>query len=112
MRRITLRSFRRMAMVAGCLLAAGFAPESAPAEGAKLHPPGIDLPDGSGRSLLLAACTRCHDLRGLPAYKGYWNRERWRAMIETMVQHGAPLDSQQADELAGYLALHFGRVTP
>lgn len=73
------------------------------------HRPGIDLPEGDGKLLLLAACTRCHDLKGLPAYKGYWDSGRWRTMIETMIRNGAPLNPQQATVLADYLALHFGR---
>jgi mono/diheme cytochrome c family protein len=71
--------------------------------------PGIELPAGAGRELVLAACTRCHDLKGVPAFKGYWTRQQWLAMIETMVKHGAPLNAAQAGEVADYLALHFGR---
>ena len=78
----------------------------------KPHPPGIELPEGEGRALLLAACTRCHDLKGLPAYRGYWDRVRWRAMIDTMIKNGAPLNTQQALVLAEYLAQHFGRPSP
>jgi hypothetical protein len=77
------------------------------------HAPGIELPAGEGRTLLLAACTRCHDLRGLPAYRGYWNSARWREMVDAMIKNGAPLDPQQAGTLAEYLATHFGRpATP
>jgi hypothetical protein len=73
------------------------------------HPPGIELPEGDGKLLLLAACTRCHDLKGLPAYRGYWDNTRWRSMIETMVKNGAPLSPQQTAVLADYLAQHFGK---
>lgn len=73
------------------------------------YPPGIQLPAGAGRELVLAACTRCHDLKGVPAFKGYWTRQQWLAMIETMVKHGAPLDAAQAAQVADYLALHYGR---
>jgi mono/diheme cytochrome c family protein len=88
----------------------GFPQAAISAENSVPHQPGIELPAGTGKDLLLAACVRCHDLRGLPAYRGYWNHERWRSMIDTMVKHGAPLNTQQADELAAYLALHFGRA--
>ena len=84
---------------------------SAAEELQKPHPSGIELPEGEGRALLLAACTRCHDLRGLPAYKGYWSRQRWRDMLVTMVKNGAPLSNEQADVLAEYLAEHFGIPT-
>lgn len=77
-------------------------------EDMEVHPPGIDLPEGQGRDLVLAACTRCHDLKGLAAYKGYWNLPRWRSMVETMVENGAVLDSKQVSLVAAYLAEHFG----
>ena len=73
-----------------------------------VHPPGIDLPEGKGKDLLLAACTRCHDLKRLAAYKGYWNLPRWRSMVETMVKNGAVLDSMQISIVAAYLAENFG----
>jgi hypothetical protein len=74
------------------------------------HPPGIELPEGGGKVLLLAACTRCHDLKGLPAYRGYWDKTRWRSMVETMVKNSAPLNPQQIEVLADYLAQHFGKA--
>ena len=76
------------------------------------HAPGIALPEGEGKVLLLAACTRCHDLKGLPAYKGYWTIARWRAMVESMVKNSAPLNEQQIAVLADYLAQHFGKPAP
>lgn len=88
------------------LLAAGAVAQ----EAQQVHPPGIDLPEGAGKPLLLAACTRCHDLKGLPAYKGYWDAPRWRGMIETMVKNGAPLQPEQIAVLADYLAQHFGKA--
>lgn len=75
----------------------------------QVHAPGIELPEGAGKSLLLAECTRCHDLKGLPAYKGYWDATRWRGMVETMVKNGAPLTAEQTAVLSEYLAQHFGK---
>jgi hypothetical protein len=97
----------RVALVMPLLL---LSPSSAGAAetGVSSYPPGIELPAGEGRNLLLAACTRCHDLRGLPAYKGYWNQERWHFMVDTMVKNGAPLDAGQMEVLAAYLAEYFG----
>jgi hypothetical protein len=89
-----------------------FAPLCVAQEEPKSHPPGIELPEGEGKILLLAACTRCHDLKGLPAYRNYWDSVRWRAMIETMVTNGAPLNTQQTGELAEYLAQYFGKPSP
>lgn len=73
--------------------------------------PSIDLPEGEGRELVARACTRCHDLAGLAAYKGYWNRHRWRSMVATMVQNGAELDAEQAEVVTDYLTRFFGPGT-
>lgn len=70
--------------------------------------PGIDLPAGEGRVVLLRACTNCHDLAGLSAYKGYYDGERWRALIDTMVSHGAELDEAESLLLTEYLVEYFG----
>lgn len=72
------------------------------------YTPGIELPEGSGRTLISQVCTKCHDLKGLSAYKGYWNQERWSAMVEIMINHGADLNSEEADIISHYLAEHFG----
>jgi hypothetical protein len=79
------------------------------AEAPKSYAPGIELPEGEGKVLLLAACTRCHDLKGLPAYRGYWDTSRWRSMVESMMKNGATLNPQQTGVLADYLAQHFGK---
>ena len=95
----------------GCLLLAASA-QALGAEGelpeGQHYPPGIELPDGEGRDLLATACTRCHDLRGLPAYRNYWRAPQWRAMVETMVKNGAKLDEVQMERVVGYLAEYFG----
>ncbi len=99
---------RRMSSVV--LVVAMIVPPCLAGEAPRSYPPGIELPEGEGRVLLLAACTRCHDLKGLPAYRGYWDDTRWRSMVETMVKNGAPLDAQQTGVLAAYLARHFGKA--
>ena len=82
--------------------------QSAAESGMERYPPGIELPEGRGLALLQDACTRCHDLRGLPAYKGYWNRMRWQSMVETMVKNGAVLTPSQVQDVTDYLNEHFG----
>lgn len=70
--------------------------------------PNIDLPATEGRDLVLRGCTSCHELGGLSAYKGYWNRAQWKAMVEDMVKNGAPLEPAEQDIVADYLTRHFG----
>jgi len=70
--------------------------------------PGIELPDGEGKKLVQRACLPCHDLGGLAAFKGYWNREQWAAMVATMIGHGAKLEAAETEVVVDYLAAHFG----
>ena len=97
-----------------CLVLTGLLLASKPAAGADNgelqgpFPPGIDLPEDQGRDLLVNACTRCHDLKGLSAYSLYWNRQRWMNMVETMVSNGAPLTRPQMEIVADYLGRYFG----
>lgn len=102
------RNSARLPFVTGLLLGCSlaFAQPPPPPGG---YAPGIELPEGEARELVLATCTRCHDLRGIPAYKGYWGRAEWRTMVETMRRHGAALGPEQAEAIAAYLDRHFGR---
>jgi mono/diheme cytochrome c family protein len=70
--------------------------------------PGIELPPGAGREILLADCLGCHDLGGLDLFASFYTREDWRTMVLTMAAHGATIDAAEVEQLADYLALHFG----
>ncbi|MES2605672.1 MAG: hypothetical protein V4603_12100 [Pseudomonadota bacterium] len=67
------------------------------------------LPAGEGKDLTAIACSRCHDLAGLAAYKGYWSRAQWLAMVESMVKNGAVLDAAQMNLVTDYLNNNYGR---
>jgi hypothetical protein len=99
--RVVIHKLLLLASLAACRCVAAEEPKS--------YAPGIELPEGEGKPLLLAACTRCHDLKGLPAYRGYWDTTRWRSMIESMMKNGAALNPEQTGVLADYLAQHFGK---
>ena len=104
--------------VAGCAGRAG-APESPgaatadTASGAAIastaQEPGIDLPAGPGRELLLSRCLGCHDLGGLELFDDYYTREDWHGLLETMVAHGAEFDADELELVADYLGLHYSR---
>jgi hypothetical protein len=91
-----------------CMLSAAVAASQNEAMTARHFDPNIDLPESSGRELVLRACTRCHELGGLSAYKGYWGRPQWKAMVEDMVKNGAVLLPAEQDVVADYLTRHFG----
>ena len=70
---------------------------------------GVELPAGPGRELLLRDCLGCHDLGGLALYQGFYTRDDWLVLVQTMVAHGAATDAAEAETVADYLAQHFGR---
>src|SRR5688500_13020141 len=85
------------------------ADDAAPAQ--QRFDPVIELPEGEGKQLVLAACTRCHTLEGLQSYKGYWGKAQWFDMVESMVKNGALLDPGQVQKVTDYLTANFGPVT-
>jgi len=70
--------------------------------------PGVALPDGRGRDLLLAECLGCHDLGGLELFRAFYGRDDWRTLVQTMVTHGADVDAAEVEVLTDYLARYFG----
>ena len=67
-----------------------------------------NLPEGEGKTILIRACTSCHDLEGLKLFKGYYTEENWREVIVDMVRVGAKVKEEEITVLAKYLAEHFG----
>jgi mono/diheme cytochrome c family protein len=68
------------------------------------------LPAGEGRSLVLQACARCHDLKTVVAWRA--PAARWRRSVNEMVVLGAPLTAGEAAIVAKYLAASFGPEVP
>jgi hypothetical protein len=102
-----------LAMAAGFWLAAAAcqAADIGTSGAVRRFDPNIDLPQSSGVELVLRACTGCHELGGLSAYKGYWNRDQWMEMVVGMVKNGAELLPQEQELVADYLTRHFGPGT-
>lgn len=96
---------RVLAVLLLCLAAVTVA---AAESGVEYYEPGIELPAGEGRELILKACTRCHNLEGVPAYRKYWGFERWLPMVDNMVKHGAPLNEEEKITVTRYLAKFYG----
>jgi hypothetical protein len=72
-----------------------------------VYQPGIELPAGPGRELLLSRCLGCHDLGGLELFDDFYTRADWHLLLETMVAHGAAVDADELETVADYLALHY-----
>jgi hypothetical protein len=71
--------------------------------------PGVELPEGEGKSILERACTSCHDLGGLTNFKGFYTEKQWRELVIDMIKGGAEVKEDEIPILAKYLARHFGK---
>jgi len=69
--------------------------------------PGIELPPGPGRELMLRACVGCHDLGGLDLFAAFFSRAEWHELVTTMVTHGAELSDAEVARIADYLDANF-----
>ena len=68
----------------------------------KYHGP---LPDGPGKELVLNICTQCHDLQRVRRTR--LSPEAWVALLETMLNEGAPLSEKDFPDVLRYLARNF-----
>jgi hypothetical protein len=68
----------------------------------KYHGP---LPDGPGKELVLNICTQCHDLQRVRRTR--LSPEGWLALLETMLNEGAPLSEKDLPDVLRYLARNF-----
>lgn len=68
-----------------------------------------ELPEGEGRRILVNACTSCHGLDYVAKLRGYYTREQWRDVVNTMVEYGTKLEKKDEEVLVDYLTQHFGK---
>ncbi len=62
--------------------------------------------DGHEKTLFETGCGGCH---GLDVVTGQqMSRTAWATTVDQMVDRGAPLDQDQAAQVADYLARHYG----
>jgi len=95
-------------LLATAVLACTAAWSAAPARAAA-GAPDDDLPDGPGKTILLRACTTCHDLDEVVKFKGYYTRAQWKDIVVTMREYGAPLADGEVDLLSQYLTEVLGK---
>ena len=62
----------------------------------------VVLPEGAGKEIVEAQCTKCHAL-GLLANSGGFTRQGWEGLIGTMVV----LPNDQKAQVTEYLAMNF-----
>lgn len=70
------------------------------------------LPEGPGKQILETVCTECHTLNEVVKFSGYYSRENWRDILQTMVADGARLTPAQTPVLLDYLTQTFPKNLP
>src|SRR5215208_455904 len=95
-------------LIAVAMLACASAPAPPVASPAPARSPADDLPDGTGKTIILASCTGCHSLREVTKFRGFYNRAQWHDIVVTMVEYGAPVGTKDVEVLADYLVEHLG----
>lgn len=68
-----------------------------------------EFPEGDGKRILLASCTSCHGLDYVAKLRGYYTREQWRDVVNTMIEYGTRLKPEDQEVLVEYLVQHFGK---
>jgi len=76
------------------------------------QPQSPQLPEGEGKKILESVCTVCHSLKEVTKFKGFYSRENWRDILQTMVADGAPLKDADAPILIDYLTKTFPKEFP
>ena len=69
-----------------------------------------DFPEGKGKDVFVTGCSQCHGIDVVQGMK--LNLEEWKAMVGQMVANGAPLQDEEAQMVAEYLAKNFGPTKP
>lgn len=67
------------------------------------------LPEGEGRKILLGSCMSCHGIDYVEKLRGYYTREQWRDVVNTMVEYGTKLEKKEQEVLVDYLTQHWGK---
>jgi len=66
-----------------------------------------DLPEGTGKDLVIKVCTSCHGAENFTDKRN--TKEDWKAVVQTMIEYGAEVSSEQAEIIVNYLTKNFGK---
>lgn len=67
------------------------------------------LPEGEGRTILVASCSGCHQVSEVTKFAGTYGRDEWRDLVKSMIVYGAEVTAEEEDILVDYLDTHFGK---
>ena len=66
-----------------------------------------DLPEGSGKDLVMKVCTVCHELTRITSKKK--TKEEWNDTVDKMAARGAMASDEEFEMIVAYLAKNFGK---
>lgn len=69
---------------------------------------GVELPEGTGKEILVSECLNCHELAALELFSSFYDRSSWRSLVISMRANGAEVDDAEVELVSDYLARHFG----
>jgi len=95
-----LRAFCMISLLGAFLL-----PLSRYAQGQSGGETAKDLPEGKGKSIVGTVCQQCHGLEAITS--SHRTLEEWKDVVNEMVSNGAPLQDDEIDTVAQYLAKNF-----
>jgi hypothetical protein len=67
---------------------------------------GTPLPQGKNVEIVVGRCIICHSLEMVAMQR--LDRERWEAVVDRMIDYGAPISPQDKQTILDYLATHLG----
>jgi cytochrome c5 len=67
----------------------------------------VELPEGPGKTTIETTCASCHGLDSIVKDEGL-PRDRWKDVVQQMIQYGADVKEDQAPVLVQYLTDYFG----
>ena len=72
--------------------------------------PAQDLPDGSGKDVVMKVCTVCHELGRITSKRQ--TKEQWNDTVDKMAARGAKASDEEFETIVTYLAKYFGQDRP
>ena len=70
--------------------------------------PGNQLPEGDGKTAVLADCTKCHEVSKVTHSRQ--TQISWQQTVDNMITRGAQIPDDDVPVIVTYLAANFGQI--
>ncbi len=87
-------------------LAGGSLAPAAPVPRAQETDAASRMPDGAGKKIIIEKCQLCHSLELIVISRR--DKDDWEALINLMIERGAPLADDEPKTVVNYLAANYG----